>query len=173
MKKYSNISKSDVGSLLETLCQSLVLLNNATEIMNLLTDLLTREEMIMLAKRIKTAQLLIEGKGYREIQDKLHISHQTIAKVNQWLLESGEGFRLVAKRNKKEFKEKSTKTGSQKLIEYERRRNRKRYPIMFWPQLLIEDIVKTMNKSQKEKIKRTVEKLDHKSKIYKQLSKNL
>ncbi len=168
MKKYSDISKENTGNLLKTLCQSLASLNNTGEIMNLLTDLLTREEIIMLTKRIKVAQLLIGGRKYREIQDELHISHQTISKINQWLLESGEGFRLVAERNKKEHK-----TGSQELIEYEKRRNRKRYPIMFWPQLLIEDIIKTMNKSQKEKIKRTVEKLDHKSKIYKQISKNL
>lgn len=52
--------------------------------MKFLTDLLTNQEIIMLAKRIKIPKLLVEEKSYREIEDLLKVSHVTIAKVAQY-----------------------------------------------------------------------------------------
>jgi hypothetical protein len=122
----------------------------------------------MLAKRIKVAKLLIEGKNYREIEDSLKVSHSTVAKVSEWLMQSGEGFRIIAKRTKK-LKPKF----SDSLTIKDWRKSKKRYPLIFWPELLIEDIIKAMNKRQKEKVHRAIEKLDQKSKLYKQIDKIL
>jgi hypothetical protein len=128
-----------------------------------------------ISNRLKIAKLLIEGKTYQEIQSILKVGFGTVSKVNQWLLESGEGFRVIAKRTKKK---KEKKPRDWKILNpaagiEEWNKFKKRYPIMFWPQLLMEDIIKAMDKKQKDKIRRTVEKLDRKSDIYKQLNKIL
>ena len=98
------------------------------------------------------------------------MSHGTIAKINYWLLESGEGFRMVTERTKKK-KPKPTTSWDYAVKDW--RKVRRRYPLMFWPQLLIEDIIKAMNKNQKEKVRQAVAKLDHKSSLYKQINKIL
>ncbi|RLC35333.1 MAG: hypothetical protein DRZ76_00320 [Candidatus Nealsonbacteria bacterium] len=73
--------------------------------MDFIIDLLTRQETITIAKRIKIAKFLIKGKNYRYIERTLNVSHGTIAKVNYWLAEGGEGFRLIVKKaHKKEHK---------------------------------------------------------------------
>ena len=166
----SKISISEREELLEEFCEALSVLKNPQEIMNFLTDLLTRQETIVLAKRIKIAKLLIEGKSYRDIEGSLKVSHGTIAKINYWLLESGEGFRMVTERTKKK-KPKPTTSWDYAVKDW--RKVRRRYPLMFWPQLLIEDIIKAMNKNQKEKVRQAVAKLDHKSSLYKQINKIL
>ena len=170
MARYSRISNKEKEELLEEFCQAISVLKSPKEIMNFITDLLTKQEMIMLAKRLKIAKLLIEGKDYRSIESLLKVSHSTIAKVNQWLLESGEGFRLVAERTKKE---KPKPESFWELAMRDWRRFRRTHSLYFWPQLLIEEIIKTMNKKQKEKIRQAIKKLDYKSKLYKQISKLL
>jgi len=172
MRKYYKLSNQEKENLLQEFCEAISVLNNPQEIMDFLTDLLTSQEVVMLAKRIKTAKLLIEGKGYREIQTALKMGQGTIARVNQWLTESGEGFRTIAERTKKK-EPKETKILNPEAAKSEWNRFKRRYPIMFWPQLLIEDIVKTMNKKQKERVKKTLAKLDEKSGIYKNINKIL
>jgi TrpR-related protein YerC/YecD len=170
MARYSRISNRERGELLEDFCEAISVLKSPQEIMNFITDLLTRQEIIMLAKRIKIAKLLIEGKTYRDLESLLKVSHGTIAKVNQWILEAGEGFRLIAERTKKE---KPKPESSWDLAMRDWRRFRRSHPLYFWPQLLLEDIVKTMNKRQKEKIRNALKKLDQKSDLYKQMAKLL
>ena len=70
-------------------------------------------------------------------------------------------------------KEKLKPPTSWDLAVKEWKRSRRRYPIMFWPQLLIEDIIKIMNERQKKKLRQAIEKLDYKSNIYKQINKIL
>lgn len=82
-------------------------------------------------------------------------------------MESGEGFRIVSQRTKKELKP----LPAWDYFMKDWRKLRRAYPVMFWPELLIEEIVKVMNKKQKEKIRRTIEKLDRKSVLYKQINK--
>lgn len=167
---HSKISISERQKLLEEFCEALSVLKNSQEIMNFITDLLTKQEIIMLAKRIKIAKFLIEGKDYRDIESSLKVSHGTIAKVNYWLLESGEGFRAVAERTKK-GKPKPPTNWDYTMQDW--RRLRRRYPIRFRPQLLIEDIVKAMDKRQKDKIRQAIKNLDRKSSLYKQIDKIL
>jgi TrpR-related protein YerC/YecD len=170
MARYSRISNKEREDLLKEFCEALLVLKNSQEVMNFLTDLLTKQEMIMLAKRIKVAKLLIEGKNYREVEGLLKVSHSTIAKVNEWLIRSGEGFRLIAQRTKKE---KPKPEGSFDLAMRDWRKFKRRYSLVFWPELLIEDIIRAMSKRQKEKIKHAIEKLEHKSRLYKRIDKIL
>jgi TrpR-related protein YerC/YecD len=170
MKKYLHISNEEREELLKEFCEALSVLKNFQEVMNFLTDLLTREELVMLARRIKIAKLLIEGKDYREIESLLKVGTPTIARVNRWLSEGGEGFRLIAERTRRE-KPKPPSSVDYAMRDW--RKFRKRYPLVFWPQLLIEDIIKAMNKRQREKVRHAIERLDRKSQLYKQINRIL
>lgn len=170
MGRYSKIPKRERENLLMEFCEAISVLKNPQEIMNFITDLLTKQEIIMLAKRIKIAKLLLDGKNYRDVEGTLKVGKGTVARVSEWLREGGEGFRLVTERTKKE---QPKPPSSWDLAMQDWRKFRRRHPMMFWPQLLIEDIIKAMNKRQKEKVRQAVEKLDHKSKLYKQINKIL
>ena len=172
MKKYYKLSNQEKENLLEDFCEAISVLNGPEEIMNFLTDLLTRQEVVMLAKRVKTAKLLIKGKSYKEIQESLKIGQGTIAKVNQWLMESGEGFRIISERTKKK-EPKEYKRLNPEAAKEEWEKTKRRYPIAFWPQILIEEAVKSMNKKKKEKLRLVMKKLDYKSDVYKSINKVL
>jgi TrpR-related protein YerC/YecD len=154
--------------LLADFCEALLSVKTTEEAIQFLTDLLTKSEVIMLAKRVQIAKMLIEGKEYRTIEEALRVSHSTIGKVAAWLEESGEGFRLVTERANK----KKSKTEWNPEAE-EWSRVKRKYPLMFWPQILLEDIVRGANKKQKDQLRRAVEKIDHKSEVYKEMNKML
>ena len=128
MAKYSRISNKEKEKLLEEFCEALSVLKTPQEIMNFITDLLTRQEIIMLAKRIKIAKFLIEGKNYRDIENLLKVGHGTVARVTQWLLEAGEGFRIITERTKKE---KPKPLSSWDLAMRDWRRLRRTHPLYF------------------------------------------
>ena len=170
MKKYYKLPDKEKEALLQEFCEAISVLEDPQEIMNFLTDLLTGQEVIMLAKRIKAAKFLIEGKNYKEIQAAINMGQSTISRISQWLIESGEGFRVIAERTKKK-EPKETKLLNLEAAKEEWKRTKGRYPIAFWPQLLVEDIMRTMNKKQKDKIRLALKKLDQKSDIYKNINK--
>ena len=170
MEKYSNLSFTKQKELLRDFCSALLTLKTEEEAVNFLVDLLTKEEVIKLAKRIKIAQLLLQGKEYRKIVDIVNVSQATIAKVALWLKEGGDGFKLVFKRVKKNPKKvEPGRNFSLAISEWKRFKNK--YPTMFWPSLLVEGIIESADKKEKEKYKKAFEKLDHRSKIYKEVSK--
>ncbi len=171
MKKYATLSKEAQLELLGEFCDALCAVNTTSEAVDLLTDLLTPSETIMLAKRIRIAKLLINGKDYDTIEKSLRVSQGTIAKVASWLAESGEGFRLVVKRTSKEPAKNASLLSRYEKSEWDKLK--RRYPMMFWPQLLVEEIVQTANRKQAEKISNALKKLDRKSKIYKDISRML
>lgn len=154
--------------LLQNFCEALLCLHTTQEALQFLTDLLTKQETTTLAKRIQIAKLLLEGKEYRAIEEKLRVSHGTIAKVAAWLTDSGEGFRLITERAPKQQTEKQLPIEPLGWANLKRR-----YPVMFWPQLLMEDIVRNAKKKERERIQKAIEKLDHKSKLYRQLNRIL
>ena len=162
-EKHSELSLREQQELLSEFCESLLDLKNKDEAVNFLIDLLTKSEALMLAKRIAIAKLLLNGKHYREIEKALKVSHGTITKVAQWLAEGGEGFRVIVKRAKKRRPRQSA-SSSVDLSEWGSLK--RRYPSMFWPELLIEEVIKSANKRQKQKIYNALKKLDKKSKIY-------
>lgn len=62
----------------------------AEEISDFLDDLLTEEEILDLAQRLKIAKLIIEGKTYDEIAEKVITSTSTVSKIGQ-VLKFGKG----------------------------------------------------------------------------------
>ena len=75
--------------------------NEASE---LLEDLLTPTEKIMLAKRLSIAVLLLKDYPYDSIQEILRVSRSTVADVNRSLKYKGKGYKKFAKRILKEEK---------------------------------------------------------------------
>ncbi len=169
MEKYSTLSFVTQKELLRGFCEVIISLNTEEEAVKFLTDLLTKEEVIKLAKRIKIAQLLLEGQEYKKIQQAVQTGSSTVAKVAQWLNEAGDGFRLTLSRTNKKRDELKPETNFDLALK-EWKRFKRRYPSMFWPSLLIEGMLGSSNKQQKDKMKEVFEKLDHKSKIYKEVS---
>lgn len=66
---------------------------------DLLDDLLTEEEILDLAQRIKIAKLILEEKTYNEISEKVNTSTATVSKVGQ-IIKYGKGGLEKALENK-------------------------------------------------------------------------
>src|SRR3989338_5418277 len=98
LRKWDKLSVDTQADLLYDLLSAFSSVRSVEESAKFLTDLLTRDEVRFLSKRLRVAKLLINGKKYREIEESLKISHATIAKVAIWLEEKGEGFREIIRR---------------------------------------------------------------------------
>ncbi|MEW6408331.1 MAG: YerC/YecD family TrpR-related protein [Patescibacteria group bacterium] len=62
----------------------------AGELSPFLDDLLTEEEILDLAQRLRIAKQIIEGKTYDEIAEKVNTSTSTVSKIGQ-VLKYGKG----------------------------------------------------------------------------------
>lgn len=163
MKRLDKLSPSDHEDLLRDLVNAFSSLKSPTEAALFVQDLLTEKEVTNLSKRLRIAKLFVEGKKYEEIEKELHTSHGTVAKIGTWLAEKGEGFRLIIKRLPKKQKVKDWQEYSQwdKL--------KRRYPSHFWPELLLEEIVRSANKKEKERLSKVLKNLGQKSSMHKKL----
>lgn len=168
----SKLSEKERECLFIELCYVLSRTVNIKEAAELLKDLLTEQEIEMIGKRLSIADLLLDGLTYSEIQRALKVSNTTIARVHEWIKVSGNGLRL-AKEKLKKYKEKERKIlkATSSLSSWEKMK--RQYPMYFWPQLVLEEIIKNANKKQKEKIRNILRQSKQKSKLYMQLDKIL
>lgn len=65
-----------------------------------LDDLFTEEEILDLAQRLKIAKLIIEGKTYDEIAEKVKTSTSTVSKIGQVIKYGKSGFIKVFPKSK-------------------------------------------------------------------------
>lgn len=79
--------------LVDTFAESLVLIRNKELARQVMEDLFTPTEKLMLGKRILIAVLLQQGFGYREIMRALKVTAGTVNHVKITLSRSGAGFR--------------------------------------------------------------------------------
>jgi TrpR-related protein YerC/YecD len=179
MAKFANpskLSKEEQERLILRLCQALCSVNNPLEAAQFLKDILSAQEAEMIAKRLKVAEFLIEGKTYSQICVALKVSSGTIAKIYEWLKLSGDGFKLITERLPKE-KEADDKISEdeidKRLNPYSWRNIKKRHPLFFWPQLLLEEVVKSAKEKDKKKIRAVLRTMDQKSDLYRQLNQIL
>ena len=70
----------------------------------LVTDLLTPTERVMLTKRFSIAYMLIHGYHYDEIAIILRVSTGTVANVAGWLKSEGDGLRKIITKIEKQEK---------------------------------------------------------------------
>ena len=98
--KYQRLPSAEHQKVLLELCHALVVVKKLEEAANLLIDLFSKQELEMVAKRLKIAKLLVKGYTYEKIRNELKVSQQTIARVNGWLDQSGAGYRLIIQRDR-------------------------------------------------------------------------
>ena len=167
VKRIEKLSKKEQESLVLDLVNALVQAQTLSEAALFLQDLLTKSEMKILSKRLRIAKLLISGMTYQEIEKDLHVSHGTVAKIAAWLAERGDGFRKIIEKLPKEKQE-------EKWFERSEWDSfKRRYSLYFWPELLLEEIVKNANQKQKDRIKSVLERLEEKSELHKNIEKLL
>lgn len=158
----SKLSDTEKNSLIVRLCQAFSQIKKDDEAAQFLTDLLTKTEIERIALRLKIAEMLIDELSYEKIKDLTKVSQGTVARVSEWLKISGTGYRLILERTKSipELKLKPTEWSKTK----------RKYPSYYWPEILLEEIISSAGKRHKQRLEKTINQLDKKSVLYKQLS---
>lgn len=75
-------------------------LKSQKDLSNFIDDLLTEEEILDLAQRLKIAKLILDGKTYDEIAEKVGTSTSTISKIGQILKYEKGGLQKTLSRQK-------------------------------------------------------------------------
>lgn len=60
-------------------------LNDKDQLLPFLEGLLTKSEMVMCARRVEIAKMLLQGSPFTTIQKKLKVGQKTIESVDHWL----------------------------------------------------------------------------------------
>jgi len=159
--KRQNLTKEEETNLIIEFCCAVAKLSSTEEAALFVKDLLSKQEVRMLAKRLKIAKMLMNNLSYSDISKDLRVSPGTIARVNLWLNQSGEGYRLAVSRTKDvKAPAKPTFSGL-----------KRRFPMYHWPEILLKEIVYSANKKQREKLENIIDNLDSKSELYQELDK--
>ncbi len=161
--KRQKLSKREETDLIIDFCNAVTSITSIEEATLFIQDLMSKSEIRMLAKRLKIARLLIENQTYYVISKKLKVGYSTIARVNFWLNQSGEGFRLIFNKNR-DFK---------KIKKPHWSGIKRRYPMYYWPEILLKEIVYSANQRQKKKLINIIDTLDDKNETIKELNKIL
>jgi len=171
MSKYSLKSKlphKENQQMIMDLCVAISSIHNTREAALLLSDLLGQQELEMIAKRLKIAELLLSDNTYQSIRKTLKVSDPTIARVHTWLQESGQGYRLTLSRTKSKIKSIKEANKPIKLSAIKRK-----YPMYFWPGILLEEWIKAATIKEKKQMQEVLEKLGDKRKMYRELDQLL
>src|SRR3989338_7192392 len=116
---------------LDLLWTSVSELRSRDEVRAFFKDLLSESESLMLARRIKIAQLLIQGKSYEYIVKALHTSDATIATVHSWLCGGFHGYENAIKKFEKILGRRKQVIKSKIAEPYTYKWIKRRYPLHF------------------------------------------
>lgn len=164
MGKFTNhkrLSKKDTEFLFIDFAKAVSSVKNPVEAANLIRDLLSEQEAIMLARRIQIARRLNDGLTYADIRKAVKVSDPTIARVQTWLQNYGEGFRTVIERTRKATDD------TENSLPWDRLKHR--YPTYFWPQILLKQIVSSASQKEKQKLLNVVNQMKEKTKLAREL----
>lgn len=167
MKRADKLTKRQQQELVIDLINAFVGCKSVKDATYFLQDLLTLSEMKILAKRLRIAKLLLSGVTYEEIEKRVFVSHGTIAKIAAWLAERGDGFReIIEKLPKQENRESYIE-----ISDWDR--FKRHHALYFWPELLLEEIIKNASKKQKSRIADVLDRLEEKSELHKRIEHHL
>lgn len=168
IKGLHKLSKLERESIVLELIEAFVNCKTIEEAAMFAQDLLTESELSFISRRLRIAKLLLQNKTYEQIQDVLHVSQTTIAKIAFWLHHRGEGFRIIIKKLPTENVKNSDSLMQSSWVSLKRQ-----YPAYFLPEIIIEQIVKTANKKQRERLSKVVFEVDSSMKAKSQLHREL
>lgn len=77
------MAKTNLEKDKKLLVDSLRKLKSSIDLSNFIDDLLTEEEILDLAQRLKIAKLILDDKTYDEIAEKVGTSTSTVSKIGQ------------------------------------------------------------------------------------------
>jgi TrpR-related protein YerC/YecD len=138
----------------------------------LLRDLLSVTEVEMIAKRIKIAEMLLDGSTYKNINELLKTSSSTILKVQEWLNTSGSGYRKVIEKTKGRNLRNDTPLSTYDSSAWADMK--RQLPAYFWPQILLENIITNSSKKQQARIGtvlKQMKKMEQKNPLYERIDK--
>lgn len=102
-----------IGELFEII----VNLKTKKEVVGFLINLLTPSEILMVARRIQVAKMLLEEDNYEIIRKKLKVSNQTITKIEYWLKNDEEKNKLIIEKIEQLKKITKTKRFSENMLD--------------------------------------------------------
>lgn len=167
------LPKEDLERIFFKLAAAIASMKNPGEASKFLRDILSYQEAEMVAVRLRIAELLEEGETYDEIRKKVKVGPGTIARIHEWLKVSGDGLRMALERTKGKDEVPFKKVGQRGFVSDMIWRDvKKRYPMYYWPELLLEGIVLSANKRQKEKMQNVLEELNR-SKVKSEIASHI
>jgi len=82
----------------ERLVRAFILADTTHLLRDFLKDLLTEKEIILFAKRLNAACLILDGAPYSQIQQITGLSSTTIARISKKLIDKRGGFQQIIKK---------------------------------------------------------------------------
>ena len=161
-----NLSLQEQRELLDRFFMAITALVTFDEVKNFFRDLLNPQETVMLARRLKAAEMLFDKDTYDEIARKLKMGPGTVAKVHRWVNSGKNGYKIAVKRIKKLDKRELRKAVKEsKALEYGWERFKKVYPTFDLENVnefaeAIEDYVR--RRKRKKSLKKSTERKDNK-----------
>jgi len=174
-RHHTKLLREEVEKIFYQLCLAISRTKNVDTASKLLRDMLSYQESEMIAKRLKIAEFIIEGETYDDIRKALKVSPGTIARVQEWMKISGDGYRWAIQQTRRDIK-KSDWKNLKKANFSSWDQIKRRYPMYHWPELLLEDIVKNSSERQKRKMRnvmKEIEKSKQKTALFKRINKLL
>lgn len=83
--KSNQIDKKEKYRIVEEMFEVFSRLKSKSDLMGFMVGLLTPSEVLMIARRMQVAKMILEGRTYEVIEKKLKVSHMTINRVELWL----------------------------------------------------------------------------------------
>lgn len=167
-ERTHRLDKQTAEELITDLCEAITVTKSPREAAELITDLLGQQELEMVAKRLRIAELLLDNRTYNEIRRELMTSFGTIARVQAWLQNAGDGYRAIAERTRKRRENRQENQKPLKL-----RGMKRKYPMHYWPQIIFEYWIKNSTQKEKEDMRKILAKVNTKTQVYRELEKLL
>lgn len=128
---YRRLSPHDRRALLQEWQSALQKLPSKPAVITFLSNALTQSEQVMLARRIRVARALLQGKPFHGIKKDLGAGIQLIRETDRWLSELYPDYRLTIPPLLEHTKKKHPKREYVPLDPYTFRELRAKYPIHF------------------------------------------
>lgn len=167
IKGIHKLSKFEKENIIFELIKAFVNCTTIEDAAMFTQDLLTEAELSFISRRLRIAKLLLQNKTYEEIRNSLHVSQTTIAKIAFWLNHRGEGFRNIVK------KLPDNNVENDPLKQSPWTSLKRRYPTYFLPEIIIEQIIKTANRKQKERLSKVISEVDSSMRVKSQFHRKL
>jgi len=85
----------NIDELVEYLYTALARVDNPSDIAKVMEDICTYKEVEQMAQRLKSAELLLEGRTYTEVIHATGISSATLSRVSKCIRKGNGGYKLL------------------------------------------------------------------------------